>query len=268
MSFSRQMHTIASHLGVVIAVLLLGSVWSNSARGDDCSFRVGWAPYEPFQISDEKGGATGLDVEIFEHIVADSGCSIAEYREAPWTRLLIEVEQGRVDVVLSASFTEERDAFGYYTESHRAVRYVGFVHTSQAIPQRVQTINEILSDDPIIGTYRNAYLPPFVAEEVEKAALANRVILADSYDKLFDLLTKDRLGVVISEVADITVNFDKAESDDNIQGIEIEGSEDKVHFLFSRKTTSPDTVARISAQVTEFVKTDDYRALFRKYLGK
>lgn len=237
-------------------------------RSEDCSFKVGWALYEPFQISDADGGVTGLDVEIFERVVENAGCTVSEYREAPWTRVLVELEQGRLDVALSASFTEERNAFGHYADSHRAVRYAAFVHSEVPISNRRQTIDEILADAPVIVTYRNAYLPPIIADKVEEAALGNRVILANSFDKLFDLLAKDRLGVVFTEVADITVNFEKAESNDNIQGIEIEGSEDKVHFLFSRKTISPDTVARINGQITEFVGTDDYNALFRKYLGK
>jgi len=253
-------------LGLIIPLFafILGAL---PAPAQACALRVGWDHFEPYQMRGPGGVPSGLDVEIMQHVLKLAGCTVSEYREAPWTRLLVEVEKGRVDVILSANFTEKRNAYGRFSRWHRAVSYAAISYSQEPVA-RLRSIADIMAGDPMVGTYRKAYLPPFVTAAVEHARVNQRLYEGVDFDKMLDLLEKGRLQVMLVEVVNPDATFQRVDRDEAFQVSKIEGSEEKLHFLYSRKSVSAATVTKIDAAIAAFVGSAGYKILFRKYLGR
>ena len=85
---------------------------------------------------------------------------------------------------------------------------------------------------------------------------------------MLELLQRGRLNVIITEVIDPASTFQRVSDDNAYRVIEIDGSRDGIHFLYSRKTVPAETVARIDMAIKAFVDTAPYKALFAKYLRR
>lgn len=67
---------------------------------------AGDAGYPPFDFVDERGRATGFDVELFRAVAAHAGLDV-DYRLGPWESVIADLHARRVDVV-PMLVTEER----------------------------------------------------------------------------------------------------------------------------------------------------------------
>lgn len=250
-------------VGLALAILL-----SPSSDARACELRLGWDRFEPFQMAAEEGDPIGLDMEIYRIILAKASCKISEYRNAPWTRLLHEIATGRIDVIMSANYTTERTEFGHYSAPYREVTHAAFVYSaSTALPSRLP-IATILRDRPMIGVYRNAYMPPIVQKEIDAAKARNNLYEGRSFEKMLQLVKLGRLGVMITEVVDPEFTFTPVREDPGFKVIEIDGTRQNLHYLYSRKSVPPETVARIDEAIKGVVGSDEYKRLFAKYLSR
>ncbi len=253
---------------VLVCATLAGTFVIRPAAAEPCALRLGWSTFAPFQMPGRDGVPDGLDMDIFRHVAKAAGCTIAEYRRAPWGRLLKEVELGRIDAVLSASFTEERNAFGRYSQAYRSVVYAAVFHGKAPAEAGPLPADRLLAGHPRIGVYHDAYLPAPVMAEVKRAEGADRVYSGYSYEKMIDLLEIGRLDTVLLEVVKPDCTFPKIDNDPAFKVVPFAGTAGQLHVLFSRRTVEAETVARISAAIRRFVGSDGYKALFRKYLRR
>ena|GEM_PF-4585037 len=69
--------------------------------------RIGGSDY-PISTFMENGEIVGLDFDIVEAILKEVGITNTERILRPWKRILIELDSGKVDMVVPMVFTEER----------------------------------------------------------------------------------------------------------------------------------------------------------------
>jgi len=238
-----------------------------ASAAEPCTLRLGWSVFEPFQMPGTGDEPTGLDMEIFQTVMQRAGCKVREYRKAPWSRMLAEVEKGRVDAILSASYTQARSNFGHYSKPYRTVSYAAVYHDAGA-KRGSQSMADIIAGNPMIGRFRGGYLPPFIKQAIAPAEAAGRVYQGASYEKMIELLEKGRLDLMLAEINDPHATFKQVDGNPAFRVVEIEGSTDKLHLLYSRKTVTPAIVSRLDAEISGFVGSPEYRALFEKYLKR
>lgn len=89
-----------------IFILFILTAFVSSIFGKEkINIRVG--DFAPFYFQDEEGKWQGLDVELAEAVVKNAGFDV-EYKEMPWSRALVFLEKGKVDLVMNVSITTER----------------------------------------------------------------------------------------------------------------------------------------------------------------
>ena len=110
-------HMVKPAGGVLAGFLGLFALAGGSATADaDCRLRVGWEPYAIYTYADESGKVSGADIDLMREIGRELGCEIT-FKEAPWTRVLLEVENGTIDVSTSTSRTPEREKFAWFSNN-------------------------------------------------------------------------------------------------------------------------------------------------------
>lgn len=66
--------------------------------------------YPPFIMKDENGKMTGLSIELTEALLREAGCSPV-YTPLPFARILKHLENGKLDIGMNLSITEERKSY-------------------------------------------------------------------------------------------------------------------------------------------------------------
>jgi signal transduction histidine kinase len=88
--------------------------------------------YKPFTYLDETGQAKGFDVDIIKYI-ADKYNLELEFRFTKWDQALENLEKGKVDVLLSVLYTDQRDSLFDYTIPYNEDYYGIFVRDDSEI---------------------------------------------------------------------------------------------------------------------------------------
>ena len=90
-----------------------------------------WPPYI-YQGGD--GALTGADVELAQAIVREAGCTLEVVPELPSLRREMLFRQGKLDLMLAASRTEERRRYARFSAPYRQ-EYVGLFAATDKIQQ-------------------------------------------------------------------------------------------------------------------------------------
>jgi polar amino acid transport system substrate-binding protein len=214
-----------------------------------CMLTVGWEPYAPYSFVDTAGTVTGIDIEMVRAIATEIGCGV-RFRELPWARILLEVENGMIDAATSTSFTPERADWGLFSVPYRRAEMALFVRQNDSARYPLGSLSDILDSGLRLG-YIVGY---FYGEEFERlqrhprfAELADgTTTYADNIRKLLnrriDVYLVEDVGVMAAEVAALGFAGEVERHPMSLPG-------DDLHLLFSRRTISPDLVAAVDSMV-------------------
>src|SRR5690554_4085847 len=103
----------ASWAGLCKAVVLVVSLLGFAAQSvAECSITLRWDDDAPYFIP-QRGHVTGIDADISREIMRRMGCNLSLVK-LPWARALVELREGRIDMVSGAYRTPEREKYAYY----------------------------------------------------------------------------------------------------------------------------------------------------------
>src|SRR6056297_1185200 len=144
--------------------------------------------YKPFTFLDSNGVAKGFDVDIIKSI-ADKYNLDLEFRFTKWDEALKNLEKGRVDVLLSVIYTEQRDTVFDYTIPYNEDYYGIFVRKNSGIEHVAD-----LADKHIMSLKGDASVTRFI----KPMALYSNTTLVKSLPEAIRLLSEGKGDAVLS----------------------------------------------------------------------
>ncbi len=144
--------------------------------------------YKPFTFLDSNGVAKGFDVDIIKSI-ADKYNLDLEFRFTKWDEALKNLEKGRVDVLLSVIYTEQRDTVFDYTIPYNEDYYGIFVRKDSEVEKIAD-----LSDKHIMSLRGDASVTRFI----KPMALYSNTTLVKSLPEAIQLLSEGKCDAVLS----------------------------------------------------------------------
>src|ERR1700741_3194460 len=104
----------------VLAAALLSCCVTHAANAA-CSktFTVAVGPYPPYVYRDAHRQWTGIDIEMARAIFREAGCTLAYAESMPALRYMVLFKQGKIDLMLGASDTEDRRQYAVFSTPYR-----------------------------------------------------------------------------------------------------------------------------------------------------
>ena len=96
--------------------------------------------YPPFEYLNKRGVPSGYCVELTRAIAAEMGLNI-EIRLGPWTEIVRDLEEGRIDAIQGMFYLPGRDLKFDFTQPHAVHHYVAVVREGEDAPPA--TIDEL-----------------------------------------------------------------------------------------------------------------------------
>lgn len=249
--------------GLVWAVATILAPGAGAAPA--CELRVGWEPYAPFTFADEQGNATGADIEVIAAIANEIGCSTVPV-ELPWARILKEIEQGTLDVATSTSETEERAAWGRFSEPYREAEVAIYVRRDDIGRYDLQSLADVPAQQLRLGVIVDYYYGDAVAAEIGKPEVVAWIDGAPDYPTNIRKLVNGRIdGFLAEDVAVMDKELERMGVSDRVERypLRIQGVE--LHFMFSRETIQPELVAKADAALHAMRADGRLDAIMAKY---
>jgi polar amino acid transport system substrate-binding protein len=237
-----------------------------AVAAEPCTLRVGWEPYAPFTFADDKGEATGADIDLIAAVADEIGCTIVPV-ELPWARILREVEQGTLDVSTSTSRTPEREQWAVFSKPYRETEIAIYVRRGETPRFALQELADIPEQQLRLGVIVDYYYGEAVAAAAADPEFAAWVDGAPDYQTNIRKLLSGRIdGFLVEDVAVIEAELGLMGLSGHAERYPLRIPGEKLHFMFSRKTVEPDLVAQVDAAVAQMRADGRLAAITAKYL--
>jgi polar amino acid transport system substrate-binding protein len=142
-----------------LLIQLASSSWA-------CTLRLAPEEWPPYFYHNDKGMLAGVDYELLQAIVDRAGCTLQVEKEMPPARRNVLFQQGKLDLLMAASATEERRGFARFSLPYRQ-ETVGIF----TVPEKLDKFRRVESFQDIIALRASLLAPRlgFYGEDYQRA---------------------------------------------------------------------------------------------------
>lgn len=144
-------------------LLLAALTFQVAMQGQACSLRMAPEEWPPYIFHNAENQLSGLDYELLQAIMSRAGCALKIEKEVPIARRQILFQQGKLDLLLAASSTEERRGFARFSIPYRQETVGLFTSPDKAGKWRaIDSIQNLVASKasllaPRVGYYGDDY---------------------------------------------------------------------------------------------------------------
>jgi len=175
--------------------LVIAATVAGPAAGQ-AALRVAWEDYPPYQMSGADGQPQGLDLLLTNAVLRQAGLSPSWIR-MPWARQLLSLQDGSLDLMVSASQLPEREAYALWTEPYRPK--LGALLALRQPARPPQHLRELATQPVRIGMIRGTSYPGEFVEAQRSPGFARRLLPLRHLEQGLELLRKGQLDYLIED---------------------------------------------------------------------
>lgn len=248
---------------ILLAIMVVGSL-SVSARG--CELLFGWEPWPPFQYRDESGNLAGMDFDILQEVSDRMECKLV-YLQIRWVAHLERLKNGSMDIAASASWSQERAEYAFYSLPYRQENVRLFMRRGEIDSLDISSISELGKKAFVLGITEGYYY----GEAFEKlhAGATSPLKIESVQDNTYNLkkLTAGRIdGFLMDEIAAAHL-IKRLKMSKEIEAYPMQVYSCDIHVMFSKESVSTVTVRRFNDALADFKKQQAYDAILQKYIN-
>ena len=176
--------------------LLLSALASQAVGQPLTSLRVAWDDYPPYQMAGTDAQPQGLDPLLTNAVLRQAELG-ASWVRMPWARQLLSLQDGSLDLAVSASQVPEREAYALWTEPYRPER--GALMALRRPTQAPRHLRELAQTAVRIGMIRGTAYPGEFVEAQQSPGFARRLLPLRHAGQGLQLLLKGGVNYLIDD---------------------------------------------------------------------
>lgn len=241
------------------------TVWSCAANAQGCVKTVRWFADIPYSFRETDGEIRGLNVDIARTALKQLGCE-AHFIEMPWARALVELEQGRLDILPGALRKPEREAYAYFSRPINRSPNVLFIGKAAAKKYRITKLSDLLGTDfrlaAQIDVSYGADSDALLKNPAFKANLSPLTMRLGAWK----MLERDRIDGIIADEVTGLLELQRLGMSNIVSDTRVTVSEEPAAYAFSKKTNSQDFVKAFDNTFNAMLADGRYKEIAQRHL--
>ncbi len=225
---------------------------------------VGWEAWEPYQYRDEKQQLVGLDVEMITAIAKDAGFGVL-FKELPWKRILMYVQNGQLDLTAGVSRVPEKEKYADFTEPYRTESAVMYIRKGTAGNYPFADLREILNSSFQLGAEAEYYYGRQYAELMKNPEFEKHIQVVTRGELNYNKLLKGRIDGFLVDPFAGAVYLKKNNLRDQIESHPMPVYSDSIYFMISKKTSSRDLTRRLNHSIKKLKASGALAEIINKW---
>ncbi|HEX2012122.1 MAG TPA: transporter substrate-binding domain-containing protein [Roseateles sp.] len=243
------------------------AVLAGAGAASACEMTVRWNEDPPFSYRGPEGEILGLNIDIMRATLARLGCQ-AKMVELPWARALAELAAGRLDILPGTLRLPERESYALFSAPGPQSGNRLFLSKAAQARWQVGRLADLRGTGFRLGLQLGvAYGPEFSALEQEDPRFAAGLQRVATRHSLWRMLAAGRLDGVLANDWTGPAEIRQLGLAGQIQASGVLIAHSNASVAFSRKTVTPDFVARFDQASLSLHKDGSLAALRQRYLG-
>jgi polar amino acid transport system substrate-binding protein len=252
-------------LGSVLTVLLAAAL-AGGAAAQPCALRAGYDSYGVYSYTDADGRAQGIDIDVVRTFARELACEVS-FEEMPWQRILLAIETGRLDLTSSASMTEERLRFAYFSQPYRQAEVAIYVRRGESGDFDLAGLKDIPRAGFHLGIVTGYYYGEAFEALMETESFAALVDPAADYETNVRKLLHGRIdGFIVDDVGVMVSALRRLGVRDRIERYPLSLPGDELRFMFSRKSVDAARVEAVNEVLARMRDDGRLQAVMRNHL--
>jgi|GEM_PF-2379121 len=221
---------------------------------------LGYAVYE------DEGELRGFAVDIARRVGKAVGCAV-EIKLLPRARVMLDFQQGGIDIVTSSLRNPDRDLSGDF-EPYAFTGYEIVAHPKVA--GQVGGLSGIESVPKLsLGMVRGAQLPGAIGPLIERLAAAGRIEWAVDFSNLAARMAAGRVLVAVFPTAVQVKLFKDGELPAHLRLLPLPGSPPLVIGMYFNRARIPAAQRELlRAALRRLAQTGEVQRIYARYLGE
>jgi polar amino acid transport system substrate-binding protein len=252
----------AGILSLILAVLLVG--WTESGRCCEIRVRVPEGnSYVPFTIKDASGKWSGLSIELTEALFQEAGCTPV-YKALPFARGLYSLQIGEIDMMPNMTITRQRKVFMHFIGPQ--VDETVFFVTRKNARYAIASIDDFRNLPLAIGVDRGkVYGSEFEQKRAVDPLFRSRLEEVNDVDLNEKKLAMGRISGFLGYDYNVMYQMKTNPLYNDFAIHPFVVHRDWVYFGFSKKSVSPELLARLQEAYDQATRQGVFEAIRRKY---
>lgn len=236
-----------------------------AAVAENCVKTVRWFTDIPYALREADGEIRGLSVEVARTVLQQMGCE-AQFVEMPWARALVELEQGRLDILPGALRKPDREVFAYFSRPIHRSPNVLFVGNAAAKRHHITQLSDLVGTDFRLAAQIDVSYGPDYDALMKNPQFRARVSPLTLRSSAWKMIERDRIDGLIADEISGLLELRQLGLSDVISNTRIVVSGAPAYFAFSKKTNDQDFVNAFSNVFTAMLSDGRYKAIAQRYL--
>ncbi len=232
----------------------------------ECRLSIGWASWEPYQYKGRDGRATGMDIDIINAAINHTRCKVT-YVEGDWADLLDRLKQGTLDAVASATLTEKRRSYAYFSEPYRAETFTIYVKNKDRERYSGMSIKSMLEAGMRLGAVMDYFYGATLNDFQDSEKYHRQFIYNDFSEANFALLFDNKVDGVLEDPFVGADLIRRRGWNEKLSKLPLVIHSGDVHLMFSKKSVSEKTVELINNALAKIKADGTFNRLIEHYGG-
>ena len=227
----------------------------------------GWGDlWEPFLMGTPQN-PSGFDNEVLDAMIGAAGCTLKHTnRKIPWPRVMMYIKTGKLDIVASATKTEKRSKFAYFTDPYRGEIVALFVLKENVDKFNLKEIDDLLKTNFALGIEREVSYGKRIDAILEAMSTKTQ---DTSIDVNAQKLLKGRIDGYLSYIPTEPIALKKLGFEKKIVMHPMTPvNTGDIHFMISKQSNSPEIVKALNKGLRTIKKNGVYDGIVKKYSQK
>lgn len=237
-----------------------------SATGPEeaCSVSVGWDPWEPYHFIGAGGDLQGLDIELVSALAERADCDL-EFVQGSWAGLLRLIQDGKLDLLLGATITPEREEFAWFSEPYRQERFSLYVRANEHDRWSGQELAELLEGGFRLGVTQGFIYSDEISQMQSDPDYSDNFVEAAVGELNFTHLMDHRIDGFLEDPFVFAAIDRRRNWGTEMQPLDDDFGSGEVHLLFSRESVDKDLVERFNEALGELRASSEYEQIMSNY---
>ncbi|PJC96607.1 ABC transporter substrate-binding protein [Janthinobacterium sp. BJB1] len=229
-----------------------------------CRMTMALEQWPPYVYRDAEGRYTGLDLELLRAIFKEARCTLVTLPELPTARRELLFQKGKLDLMLAASETPERQSYARFSISYRDEAVGIFSKSGHADGLRqIASVAQLARGKatllaPKVGWYGAQYAAGRPA--LEKAGRLNAF---GTFQQGVRMLDAGRADLLMGDV--LAVRHEARQQGVALSALPFLALRAPVHLMLNAHSTSAADLARLNAAITHLEQRGALAAIRASY---
>ncbi len=251
---------------LAVLTVCLTALAAGPAMAQQCTLRAGHDSYGVYSYMDADGRAGGIDIDVIRAIADELSCRVT-FVEMPWTRILLALETGQLDMTSSASLTPEREAYARFSQPYRQAEVAIYVRRGESGRFALDTLQDIVTAGLRLGIVTGYYYGEDFEALMEDESFVAQIDPAADYDTNIRKLLHGRIdGFIVDDVGVMVSAVRRLGAEHQVERHPLVLVGDDLHFMFSRKSVDGLRIEGFNHVIARMQDDGRLSAIMKKHL--